>query len=73
MARASIYTLMCVSGSALFITEKKQTQITKQAAIRYLELDNLDILNQLEINEALDGWEIILDDKCNKNELTDVT
>ena len=72
MVRANMFTLMCISGSALFITEKKQTQTTKQAAVRFLEIDKEGVLKELKIDDQLKGWESILDDKCNKNELTDV-
>jgi hypothetical protein len=72
MIRAPIFTILCISGSALFITEKKQTQTTKTATIRYLEFDDNSVLENLMINQKLTGWQTILDDKCNNNELTDV-
>ena len=72
MIRAPIFTLLCISGSALFIEEKKQTQTTKSATIRYMEFDDNTVLENLMINQKLTGWQHIVDDKCNNNELTDV-
>ena len=72
MIRAPIFTVLCLSGSALFISTKTQTKNLKQAALKYLDLDKEQVLDQLGINEMLSGWPQILDDKCNRNELTDV-
>ena len=73
MIRASLFTLMCISGSKIFISEKYQTHKLKNGCIRYLDFDNVEVLEGMSIKEKLDGWQHILDDKCNYNELTDVT
>ena len=53
MIRAPIFTLLCISGSAMFIETKKQTQTTKNATIRYLEFDDNQVLENLMINKKL--------------------
>jgi hypothetical protein len=73
MIRASLFTTMCISGSRIFISERYQTHKLKNGCIRYLDFDNIDVLDDMDINEKLDGWQKVLDDKCNYNELTDVT
>lgn len=65
--------MMCISGSKIFITEKEQTRKLKNGCIRYLDFDKLEVLEGMNIKEKLDGWQYVLDDKCNYNELTDVT
>ena len=73
MIRASLFTLMCISGSKLFISERYQTNKLKNGCIRYLDFDKVEVLQDMNIKEKLDGWQHVLDDKCNYNELTDVT
>ena len=47
------FSLLCISGSAMFIETKKQTQTTKNATIRYLEFDDNEVLENLMINKKL--------------------
>ena len=38
-----------------------------------MDFDNIEVLEGMNIKEKLDGWQAVLDDKCNYNELTDVS
>ena len=56
MIRASLFTMMCISGSRIFISERYQTHKLKNGCIRYLDFDNIDVLEGMNIKEKLDGW-----------------
>ena len=40
--------------------------------MKFMEHDDLNLLENLQITKKMEGWNLILDDKCTNNELTDV-
>lgn len=50
----------------------KQTEEIKSGILKFLKVDSLDIGEQLEINQYYDGWQNIILDISQRNELTDV-
>jgi hypothetical protein len=40
--------------------------------MKFMEYDDLHLLDELQITKKMEGWNLILDDKCTNNELTDV-
>ena len=73
MIRAPLFTLLCLSGSKAFVRTAEHTNAIKDGIIRFLEYDKIKTLDDLNIPKKYHGWQQILDDKINNNELTDIT
>ena len=71
--RASLFTLLSIAHSRDFIQNKLQSKFIKEAIIKFNQFDSDNVMNEINIYDKIDGWNELLHDKCNQNELVDVT
>lgn len=73
MMRASLFTLLSISHSREFTKSKLHSKFIKEAIIKFNQFDSDNVMNEININDRIDGWNELLNDKVNNNELVDVT
>ena len=73
MYPAALYSLLQISQSDDFIIGgKAQTNAIKRGVISYLKYESNDLYSQTNLDEQLNGWELLIREKCLRNELMDV-
>ena len=70
MLRADLYSVLAMSNSSTFITEKKQSRAIRRGIEQFC-LDSQKIKMQ-ECLDQFSGWESVLADYVLRNELNDV-
>ena len=72
MLRSELYGALLISQSAKFMAKTEQSNKLKEGIIKYLESDQVAVLEATGISSMLDGWYDLVHDKCFMNELVDV-
>jgi len=72
MLRAPLFSLLQICQSKEFAKNARQTKVLKDGTIKYLQYESKKFLEKLRIEQKLEGWEQVLEDKCTRNELMDI-
>ena len=64
MINAPIYALLQLMQSREFVQNKEQADVIKQAVSSFLRTEAYHLLDRLDINEKLEGWEKLLQYRC---------
>ena len=72
MLRAPLFSLLQICQSKEFAKNARETKVLKEGVMKYLPYESKRFLEQLGIEEKLEGWEQVMADKCTRNELMDI-
>ena len=64
MMKASVYTLLQLTQSRLFVETENQQKIIDDAVRYILVSESYNLLDQLDISDKLEGWDKFLEQKC---------
>ena len=69
MMPAPFYTLLSICQSKEYMKKKANINTLKDSVAKFLQYESDKSLEVKDIAALLTGWELVLEDKCNKNEL----
>ena len=72
MLRADLFTLLSICQADEFFKSPRDSEIIKNSIIKYLESEDADKLQDAAILDRLKGWNKLLHQKCNINQVVDM-
>jgi hypothetical protein len=72
MLKTPLYSFLSVCQCENFSDKLSQIELMKEGIIKYLKIENYNILEALQIDKCFCGWKHIINDMTLNNELADV-